>query len=126
MLCSPPGPSSWKPWPSLGLLRARPAEQRLNLPHPNQPTPPHPKNPKGELVDQMGTGPTNPSPRELSLSNQTRFSPQKSGKDRLRRCASHEPDLARGDAGRVAARYLDQAHLPPLRRGDRERKRGDG
>src|SRR5215210_5743866 len=77
MLCSPPGPSSWKPWPSLGLLRARPAEQRLNLPHPNQPTPPHPKNPKGELVDQMGTGPTNPSPRELSLSNQTRF---KSGK----------------------------------------------
>src|SRR3954469_16148132 len=43
MLCSPPGPSSWKPWPSLGLHRARPAEQRLNLPHPSQPTPPHPK-----------------------------------------------------------------------------------
>src|SRR3954464_814768 len=44
MVCSPPGPSSWKPWPSRGLHRARPAEQRLHLPHPSQPTPPHPKN----------------------------------------------------------------------------------
>src|SRR5215211_1023824 len=50
MLCSPPGPSSWKPWPSRGLHRTRPAEQRLNLPHPSQPTSPHPKNPKLELV----------------------------------------------------------------------------
>src|SRR4051795_2311310 len=38
MLCSPLGPSSWKPWPSLGLHRARPADQRFNLPHPSFPT----------------------------------------------------------------------------------------
>src|SRR5690349_18108549 len=38
MLCSPPGPSSWKLWPSLGHHRARPAEQRLNLPHPSPKT----------------------------------------------------------------------------------------
>src|SRR3954471_4251641 len=38
MLCSPLGPSSWKPWPSLGLHRARPADQRFNLHHPSFPT----------------------------------------------------------------------------------------
>ena len=46
LCCVPSWTELLKPWPSLGLHRARPAEQRLNLPHPSQPTPPHPKNPK--------------------------------------------------------------------------------